>query len=152
MSYIYCIFARSWTSTWLSTSLQKFRYFVVHERELIIINLIIFRSLEHSTIIYETPEGSVPLLRLSWNKQDPNYLATMMMDNSKAIIIDIRYVDIHTIIFNALRVDPANWTRVRISFYGNIFCVTFRRPPIHLAKRILCYHKRYQYYFWVCIG
>jgi len=47
------------------------------------------RSLEHSTIIYEAQDLTA-LLRLSWNKQDPNYLATMMMDNSKCIILDIR--------------------------------------------------------------
>ena len=37
------------------------------------------RHLEHSTIIYEDPQRS-PLLRLSWNKQDPNYLATFSLD------------------------------------------------------------------------
>lgn len=37
------------------------------------------RHLEHSTIIYEDPQHS-PLLRLAWNKQDPNYLATVAMD------------------------------------------------------------------------
>ncbi|WAR01519.1 DCAF7-like protein [Mya arenaria] len=37
------------------------------------------RHLEHSTIIYEDPQHN-PLLRLGWNKQDPNYLATMAMD------------------------------------------------------------------------
>jgi WD repeat-containing protein 68 len=47
------------------------------------------RSLEHSTIIYESPE-SVPLLRLAWNKQDPNYLATIPMESNKVIIIDVR--------------------------------------------------------------
>jgi DDB1- and CUL4-associated factor 7 len=39
------------------------------------------RSLEHSTIIYESPAPSFdPLLRIEWNKQDPNYLATFMVD------------------------------------------------------------------------
>jgi len=47
------------------------------------------RSLEHSTIIYESAELT-PLLRLNWNKQDPNYLATIGMDTNKAIILDIR--------------------------------------------------------------
>ena len=37
------------------------------------------RHLEHSTIIYEDPQHH-PLLRLAWNKQDPNYLATFAMD------------------------------------------------------------------------
>ena len=38
------------------------------------------RHLEHSTIIYEDPQHH-PLLRLCWNKQDPNYLVTMAMDS-----------------------------------------------------------------------
>ena len=33
------------------------------------------RDKEHSTIIYETPQPDAPLLRLSWNKQDPRYIA-----------------------------------------------------------------------------
>lgn len=49
------------------------------------------RSLEHSTIIYESPD-SVPLLRLAWNKQDPNYLATIPMESNKVIIIDVRFL------------------------------------------------------------
>lgn len=47
------------------------------------------RSLEHSTIIYESPNLDM-LLRLEWNKQDPNYLATFMVDSRKTIILDIR--------------------------------------------------------------
>jgi DDB1- and CUL4-associated factor 7 len=63
------------------------------------------RSLEHSTIIYErcvVPVGvefhnlcqisadMTPLLRLSWNKIDPNFLATMQLDSRTVIILDIR--------------------------------------------------------------
>ena len=47
------------------------------------------RSLEHSTIIYESPKLE-PLLRLEWNKQDPNYLATFMVDSRRTVILDIR--------------------------------------------------------------
>lgn len=47
------------------------------------------RSLEHSTILYESP-NFIPLLRLEWNKQDPNYLATFMVDSQRTIILDIR--------------------------------------------------------------
>ena len=47
------------------------------------------RHLEHSTIIYEDPSHT-PLLRLSWNKQDPNYLATVAMDACEVIILDVR--------------------------------------------------------------
>jgi len=45
------------------------------------------RKLEHSWIIFET---KAPLLRLCWNKQDPHYLATMKMDSSQVVILDIR--------------------------------------------------------------
>jgi len=47
------------------------------------------RRLDHSTIIYESPKLS-PLLRLEWNKQDPNYLATFTVDSQRTVILDIR--------------------------------------------------------------
>jgi len=47
------------------------------------------RNLEHSTIIYESPE-LVPLLRLCWNKHDHNYLATFLMEQTQVVILDIR--------------------------------------------------------------
>mmetsp|Transcript_16638 Transcript_16638/g.34942 ORF Transcript_16638/g.34942 Transcript_16638/m.34942 type:complete len:272 (+) Transcript_16638:433-1248(+) len=53
------------------------------------VRLFDLRSLEHSTIIYETPNLD-PLLRLEWNKQDPNYLATFKVDSRNTIILDIR--------------------------------------------------------------
>ncbi|ERM96623.1 hypothetical protein AMTRI_Chr09g16750 [Amborella trichopoda] len=46
---------------------------------------------EHSTIIYESPQPDIPLLRLAWNKRDPTYLATIMMDSGKVVILDMRY-------------------------------------------------------------
>jgi WD repeat-containing protein 68 len=49
------------------------------------------RDKEHSTIIYESPQPDTPLLRLGWNKQDPRYMATILMDASKVVILDIRY-------------------------------------------------------------
>eukprot|EP00002_Diphylleia_rotans_P035587 TRINITY_DN7780_c0_g3_i1.p1 TRINITY_DN7780_c0_g3~~TRINITY_DN7780_c0_g3_i1.p1 ORF type:complete len:333 (-),score=53.06 TRINITY_DN7780_c0_g3_i1:330-1328(-) len=47
------------------------------------------RSLEHSTIMYESMHYT-PLLRLSWNPQDPNFIATLQMDSRKLIVIDLR--------------------------------------------------------------
>lgn len=47
------------------------------------------RSLEHSTIIYES-ENLQPLLRLVWNRHDQHYLATFCMDSLQVIILDIR--------------------------------------------------------------
>lgn len=49
------------------------------------------RDKEHSTIIYESPQPDTPLLRLGWNKQDPRYMATLLMDSPKVVILDIRY-------------------------------------------------------------
>jgi len=40
------------------------------------VRLFDLRTLEHSTIIYES-SALRPLLRLAWNKQDPNYLAAV---------------------------------------------------------------------------
>jgi hypothetical protein len=48
------------------------------------------RDLEHSTIMYETVAGGGALLRLGWNKQDPNFLATFSQDSAKTAILDIR--------------------------------------------------------------
>jgi WD repeat-containing protein 68 len=53
------------------------------------VRLFDLRSLEHSTIVYESPDLT-PLLRLAWNKQDDYYLATFCMDSGKTIILDIR--------------------------------------------------------------
>lgn len=47
------------------------------------------RSLEHSTIMYESPDAT-PLLRLRWNLMDPNYIACVTMDSSTVIVLDIR--------------------------------------------------------------
>lgn len=47
------------------------------------------RSLEHSTIMYET-QGGPPLLRLSWNTLDTNYIATFAADSNKAVVLDVR--------------------------------------------------------------
>ena len=48
------------------------------------------RDKEHSTIIYESPQPDTPLLRLGWNKQDPRYMATISMDSSRVVVLDIR--------------------------------------------------------------
>ena len=47
------------------------------------------RNLEHSTVLHETEDGK-PLLRLAWNKIDPNYLAVFGMDHNYITILDIR--------------------------------------------------------------
>jgi len=56
------------------------------------VRLFDLRSLEHSTIIYESgsPPDNVALLRLAWNKQDSNYIATFGQDSPSVVILDIR--------------------------------------------------------------
>ncbi|CAD7704261.1 unnamed protein product [Ostreobium quekettii] len=49
------------------------------------------RDTERSTIIFESPKPDTPLVRLSWNKQDPRYLATVIKDSPKVVVLDIRY-------------------------------------------------------------
>ncbi|GLU24112.1 hypothetical protein SLE2022_400730 [Rubroshorea leprosula] len=46
---------------------------------------------EHSTIIYESSEPDTPLVHLGWNKQDPRYMATIIMDSAKVVVLDIRF-------------------------------------------------------------
>ncbi|KAJ8554230.1 hypothetical protein K7X08_024908 [Anisodus acutangulus] len=48
------------------------------------------RDKKHFTIIYESPQRDTPLLRLAWNKQDLRYMATILMDSNKVVILDIR--------------------------------------------------------------
>ncbi|KAI9230243.1 MAG: WD40-repeat-containing domain protein [Piptocephalis tieghemiana] len=52
------------------------------------------RSLDHSSIIYETPttetHSAPPLLRLAANKVDTNYLACFHQDSSAVQILDVR--------------------------------------------------------------
>ncbi|XP_008797643.1 protein TRANSPARENT TESTA GLABRA 1-like [Phoenix dactylifera] len=48
------------------------------------------RDKEHSTIVYESPRPDTPLLRLAWNKTDLRYMATILMDSNRVVIIDIR--------------------------------------------------------------
>jgi len=47
------------------------------------------RSLEHSIILYESPDMSA-LLRLAWNKKNPNYVAVVPTESRAAMILDIR--------------------------------------------------------------
>jgi WD repeat-containing protein 68 len=58
------------------------------------------RSLEHSTILYETPPPknqpptgrppASPLLRIAFNPSDPNYMSTFHQDGTDVQILDMR--------------------------------------------------------------
>jgi len=75
------------------------------------VRLFDLRSLEHSTIVYESENH--PLLRLAWNKQDPNFIATILTDSPRTVILDVRmpslpYAELgaHTASVNAIAWAP----------------------------------------------
>ena len=47
------------------------------------------RSLEQCEILYETHDCT-PLMRVSWNKNDSNYLAIVVMDSPIVSVLDVR--------------------------------------------------------------
>ncbi|XP_027719105.1 DDB1- and CUL4-associated factor 7-like [Vombatus ursinus] len=47
------------------------------------------RRLDRNTIVYQEPQRR-PLLRLAWNKQDFNYVATLAMDSTEVAVLDLR--------------------------------------------------------------
>jgi DDB1- and CUL4-associated factor 7 len=49
------------------------------------------RDRQHSTVVYDSPTPDTPLLRLAWNRHDPRYMATLALDSSKVMLLDIRY-------------------------------------------------------------
>lgn len=46
------------------------------------------RNLEHCSILYETL--NVPILRVAWNKINPNYVALLSLESNRITIIDVR--------------------------------------------------------------
>jgi WD repeat-containing protein 68 len=71
------------------------------------------RSLEHSTILYDSEDLS-PLIRLAWNKQDPNYIATIMADSPRAIILDIRYLVLFIQLIKCSNIDVGMYAFIRM--------------------------------------
>eukprot|EP00667_Euglena_gracilis_P015438 EG_transcript_16066 len=63
------------------------------------VRLFDLRSLDHSTIIFETADYA-PVMRLAWNKQDPNYLATILVDGQEVIVIDVRVPSVPVVTLN----------------------------------------------------
>jgi DDB1- and CUL4-associated factor 7 len=51
------------------------------------------RNLENSTVLYEKQDISA-CLRLAWNKLEPYYLATIMLDSNSIVVLDIRHPSI----------------------------------------------------------
>lgn len=57
------------------------------------------RSLDHSTILYETGDAQ-PLLRLAWNPLDNNYVACFGVDSQQIVIVDVRSAAVPVAILN----------------------------------------------------
>lgn len=74
------------------------------------VRLFDLRSLEHSTILFETQDVK-PLLRICWNKQDPNYLATILVDGQEIIVLDVRVpsIPISTLDNHTASVNSVGW-------------------------------------------
>jgi WD repeat-containing protein 68 len=68
------------------------------------------RTLEHSTILYDN-QNQIPFVRLTWNRMDPNQIATVMMDNNKVILLDIRYPSyiLHELCGHSNYVNSVSW-------------------------------------------
>ncbi|XP_078442538.1 transducin/WD40 repeat-like superfamily protein [Wolffia australiana] len=48
------------------------------------------RDREHSSIIYESSRPETPLLRLAWNKMNLSFMATLLLDSNRVVVLDIR--------------------------------------------------------------
>ena len=67
------------------------------------------RALDHSTILYETTDAQ-PLLRLSWNPLDNNYVACFGVDSGQVIIVDVRSAAVPVaILSNHINISAMHW-------------------------------------------
>ena len=48
------------------------------------------RELRQTTVLYETKDNQIPLLKLAWNKLDSNYFSIIGMEQNYALILDRR--------------------------------------------------------------
>jgi len=65
------------------------------------------RDMEHSHIVYETPNQDA-LLRLGWNKQDSHYVAAIQLEGSKTIIMDCRAPNVPVAVLDGHKDSVAN--------------------------------------------
>ena len=72
------------------------------------------RDMEHSHIVYETEAAAQgggdlgPLLRLGWNKQDPNYIATIRLRDSSTVGLDCRAPNVPVAVLDGHKGSVAN--------------------------------------------
>ena len=49
------------------------------------------RRMDHCTVVYENPKATMPMLRVAWNRQDPNHLAAITAESNEVVVFDFRY-------------------------------------------------------------
>ncbi len=70
------------------------------------------------------------MLRLAWNKQDPNYIAALFADSNKAVILDVRLPSMavvelcgHQAALNGIAWAPHSASHVCTCGYGLFFLI-----------------------------
>lgn len=68
------------------------------------------RTLEHSTIVYESVDLQ-PLIRVAWNRVDPNYVAVVLLEQPSLLIVDVRApgVPVAVLANHASAINAAQW-------------------------------------------
>jgi DDB1- and CUL4-associated factor 7 len=123
-------------SVWNITKETLFHQIVAHDREVYDVSFStderIFASVsadgslrifdmnspDTTNILYES-EGNAPLLRVAWNKRDPNLIACVEMDKFKITVVDIRkpltpYTQLlgHQAAINTIAWSSSNWNKL----------------------------------------
>ncbi|OMJ95061.1 hypothetical protein SteCoe_1597 [Stentor coeruleus] len=71
------------------------------------------RNLENSAVLYEKQDIS-PCLRLAWNKHDPHYLATIMLESNTIVVLDMRHhsIPVYTLAGHSNCVNSLAWSPI----------------------------------------
>ncbi|KAJ4830105.1 hypothetical protein Tsubulata_001306 [Turnera subulata] len=97
------------------------------------------REKDRSTIVYENPIQGCPLLRLEWNKRDPELLATVGLDSNKVVILDIRNVSDETQNRAQPQLEPDMWYNRSMAEINNA-----RWSPIDLNWIAIAFLNKFQ--------
>lgn len=146
-------------TVWSVTTCQPVKKLIAHDKEVYDINfspnpdifgtvggdgsLRVFdlRSLEHSTILYESPDLT-PLVRVGWNQYDANFVCTIGSGSNKIVVIDTRkptvpYCELssHTSNVNSVSWSPHSSTHLcscstdRKALIWDLYPIETSKPP-----------------------
>ncbi|EPY25884.1 WDcontaining protein 68 [Angomonas deanei] len=71
------------------------------------VRLFDLRSMDHSTILYESA-GLTPLLRISYNQKDPHYFAVFGIESTEVVVLDDRYPSVPVSVLSGRHTGPLN--------------------------------------------